>query len=48
MFKRIIRVLLALALLYGVYRETGIFTVLCLFLIFLAIELPGWQANKKA
>lgn len=46
MIKKIIRVILSLALLYGVYLETGIFTVLCLFLIFLAIEAPGWQAKK--
>lgn len=43
MMKALIRWLLTVALLYGVYRETGKWTVLALLLSALGIELVGAQ-----
>ena len=41
-----IRIILTLALLYGAYRETGIFTGLSLFLIFVTFELQGFLTKR--
>ena len=38
-WKMIIRLALTLAMIYGAYTETGIWTALCLLLILVAIEL---------
>jgi len=38
----IIRLILTIVLLYGVYTETGIWTALSLFLVFSAIELQDF------
>jgi len=43
---KIIRFILTLALIYGAYTETGVFTALSLFLIFVAIELQGWLTQR--
>jgi hypothetical protein len=37
--KHIIKIIITLWLIYMSYKETGIFTAICLFLIFIAIEL---------
>ncbi len=41
-----IRFVLTLALIYGSYTETGVFTALSLLLIFVAIELQGWLTKR--
>lgn len=41
-----IRVILTLALIYGAYTETGIFTALSLLLIYIAIESQGWITKR--
>ena len=43
---KIIRAILTLALIYGAYTETGVFTALSLLLIFVAIELQGWLTKR--
>lgn len=40
------RWLLSVLLLYGVYRETGIYTLLALSLVFLSAEVLGWCLPK--
>ena len=42
----IIRTILTLLLLCGVYTETGKWTTISLFLIFLAIEIYGYLIEK--
>jgi len=42
----IIRCVLTLALLYGVYKETGIWTTLSIFLIFLNFEVMAYNTTK--
>ena len=42
----IIRIILTLALIYGAYTETGVFTALSLFLIFVAIEAKGFLIKR--
>lgn len=42
----IIRITLTIALIYGVYTETGIWTALSLFLIFANTELQGKFFNE--
>jgi len=44
----ITRTILTLALLCGVYKETGIWTTCCLFLIFIGIEVGVYNTTKKA
>ena len=44
--KNIIRWILTLALLYGVYTETGIFTTLMAFLIAVGIEVNDWSIRQ--
>lgn len=43
---KIIRWVLTIALTYGAYTETGIFTALSLLLIFVAIEAQGWLTKR--
>ena len=43
---KVIRFILTLALIYGAYTETGVFTTLSLLLIFVAIELNGWLTKR--
>lgn len=43
---KVIRFILTLALIYGAYTETGVFTALSLLLIFVAIELNGWLTKR--
>jgi len=43
----IARILLTMALIYGVYTETGIWTALSLFLISIAIELQSFIIKNK-
>jgi len=43
----IIRVVLTLLLIYGAYTETGIWTALNFFLIFIAVEIIGRRINKR-
>lgn len=43
---KIIRFILTLALVYGAYTETGVFTALSLLLIFVSIELNGWLTKR--
>ena len=45
--QRLIRIILTLALVYGAYTETGIWTSICLLLITTSIELQGFLAQKK-
>ena len=45
---KIIRAILTLALIYGAYTETGVFTALSLLLIFVAIELNSWLTQRAA
>ena len=45
--QRVIRVILTLALVYGDYTETGIFTALSLFLIFSALEVQVWLTKRS-
>ena len=42
----IIRIILTPLLIYGVYGETGIWTALSLFLIFIAIEAQGYLMRR--
>jgi len=42
----IIRVILTLALCYGAYTETGIWTAIFLFLLFLSIEFATIMIRK--
>lgn len=42
----IIRIILTLLLIYGVYLETGIWTTLSLFLIFVGMEAQGYLTEK--
>lgn len=44
---KVIRAILTLALIYGAYTETGIFTALSLLLIFVALEAQG-RLTKRA
>lgn len=44
----IIRISLTLALLVGVYKETGIFTTICMGLILVAFELQAIMNAKMA
>lgn len=46
--RTVIRVLFTLAFIYGAYTETGIWTAICLFLIFLAIEVMTWKKGIDA
>jgi len=43
----VIRCILTLALLYGVYTETGIWTTLSLFLIFVGFEVASYNSTKQ-
>lgn len=43
---KVIRAILTLALVYGAYTETGIFTALSLLLIFVALEAQGWLTKR--
>ena len=43
---KVIRAILTLALIYGAYTETGIFTALSLLLIFVALESQGWLTKR--
>jgi len=43
----IIRYVLTLLLIYGAYTETGIWTALNFFLIFIAVEVMGRRINKR-
>ena len=43
---KVIRAILTLALIYGAYTETGIFTALSLLLIFVALEAQGWLTKR--
>jgi hypothetical protein len=43
----IIRIFLTVALLYGVYTETGIWTTTSLFLTAIGLELAGYIVSKK-
>ncbi len=45
--QRVIRVILTLALIYGAYTETGIFTALSLFLIFSALEAQVYLTKRS-
>ena len=45
---KVIRFILTLALIYGAYTETGVFTALSLLLIFVAIELNSWLTQRAA
>lgn len=42
---KIIRAILTLALIYGAYTETGVFTPLSLLLIYVVIELSDRRTN---
>ena len=42
----IIRFVLTLPLIYAVYTETGIFTTICIFLIFNGIEISSYLLIK--
>ena len=42
----IIRWILTIALIYGVFTETGIFTAISMFLIFVSMELMGIMKKK--
>ncbi|MBI2758775.1 MAG: hypothetical protein HYX49_08865 [Chloroflexi bacterium] len=44
---KVIRAILTLALIYGAYTETGIFTALSLLLIFVSIEVQS-RLTKRA
>lgn len=43
---KVIRAIITLALIYGAYTETGIFTALSLLLIFVALEAQGWLTKR--
>lgn len=43
---KVIRAILTLALIYGAYTETGIFTALSLLLISVALEAQGWLTQR--
>ena len=43
---KVVRAILTLALIYGAYAETGIFTALSLFLISVALEAQGWLTKR--
>lgn len=40
------RIILTLLLIYGVYTETGMWTALSLFLVFVGIEIQGYLIGK--
>ena len=42
----VVRIILTLALIVLSYRETGIFTALSLFFIFLGLELQGFLTKR--
>ncbi len=44
----IIRFILTLALIFGVYTETGHWTALSLFLVFFYIEISTWLKQQVA
>lgn len=44
----VIRIILTLVLIVFSYRETGVFTALSLFLIFMSIELQGCLIKRAA
>lgn len=43
----VVRIILTLALIVLSYRETGIFTALSLFFIFLGLELQGFLTKRS-
>lgn len=43
---KVIRWVLTIALTYGAYIETGIFTALSLLLIFVGLEANGWLTKR--
>lgn len=43
---KVIRWVLTIALTYGAYTETGIFTALSLLLIFVGLEANGWLTKR--
>lgn len=43
----IIRIILSLMLLYGVYTETGVWTTLSLFLVFTGMEIVTQLMRKR-
>lgn len=45
---KIIRCLLTLLLIYGVYTETGIWTTLSMILIFIAFELIAIKRRRES
>lgn len=45
-FEMVVRIILTLVLIVLSYRETGVFTALSLFLIFLGIELQGFLTKR--
>ena len=44
---KVIRFILTLALIYGTYTETGVFTALSLLFIFVSIEAQGWLTKPR-
>ena len=44
--KTVIRSLFTLGFIYGAYTETGIWTAICLFLIFATIECLSWKHKE--
>ena len=42
----IIRIILTLLLVYGIYTETGIWTALSLFLVFVGMEVQAYLTGK--
>ncbi len=44
---QVIRIILTMALVYGVYTETGIFTALTCSLIAISVEIENWEGLKN-
>ena len=44
--QKIIRYALTLLIIYGAYTETGMWTALSLFLIFMSMEIHGYLMEK--
>jgi len=44
--QKIIRYVLTLLIIYGAYTETGMWTALSLFLIFMGMEINGYLIGK--
>lgn len=41
------RIVLSVILIIGAYKETGIYTAICLFLLFTGLEMIGFLITKK-